>query len=54
MQQLLKLVMIICHSNLDILRTKMRLNAECRNYKYTRDHVNNLVDVRDIKIYIGK
>ena len=51
MQQLLMLVMIIFHSNVDILRQNMRLNAECRNYKYTRDHVNHLVDVRDIIIY---
>jgi hypothetical protein len=34
--QSLKLVMIICQSNVDILRKNMRLNAECRNYKYTR------------------
>ena len=54
MQQLLKLVMNICQSNVDILRINMRLNAECRNYKYTRDHVNHLVDVGDIIIYIGK
>jgi hypothetical protein len=53
-QQLLKLVMIICHSHVDILRENMRLNAECRKYKYTRDHVNQVVDVRDIIMYIGK
>ena len=39
--------MKICQSNVDILRTNMRLNAEYRSYKYTRDHVNNLGDVRD-------
>ena len=54
MQQLLMLVMIIFHFNVDILRQNMRLNAECRNYKYTKDHVNHLVDVSDIIIYIGK
>ena len=47
MQQLLKLVMIIYQSNVDILRTNMRLNAECRYYKYIKEHVNHLVDVRD-------
>ena len=48
LQQLLKLVMIICQSNVDILRKNMMMNAECCNYKYTRDHVNHVVDVRDI------
>jgi len=46
MRQLLKIVMI-CQSNVDILRKNMMLNAEWRNYKYTRDHVNHVVDVRD-------
>jgi hypothetical protein len=46
MRQLLKLVMI-CQSNVDILRKNMMMNAECRNYKNSRDHVNHLVDVRD-------
>jgi hypothetical protein len=32
----------------------MRLNAESLYYKYTREHVNHRVDVRDIKIDIGK
>jgi hypothetical protein len=38
---------MICQTNVDILRKNMMLNAECRNYKYIRDHVNHLVDVRD-------
>ena len=45
MRQLLKLV-TICQSNVDILRKNTMLKAECRNYKYTRDHVNQLVDAR--------
>lgn len=39
--------MIICQSNVDILRTNMRLDAECRIYKYNEDHVNHLKDVND-------
>jgi hypothetical protein len=31
----------------------MGLNADCRKYENTRDHVNNLVDVRHIIKYIG-
>jgi hypothetical protein len=38
---------MICQSNVDILRKNMMMNAECCNYKYTRDHVNHVVDVRD-------
>ena len=47
MQQLLKLVMIICQSKLDMLIRNMRLYVEWRTYKYTRDDVNHFVDVRD-------
>ena len=43
-----------CQSNAGILRTNMGLKADCRKYIYTRDHVNNLVDVREIIKYTGK